>query len=398
MSTKQYLEQNVYDAAVERTEIMFQKFDKVYFSISFGKDSSVMLHIALEVAKRLGKLPVHVLLVDLEGQYQSTIKHAQEMFNREDVVGHWVCLPLNLRNAVSMVQPFWTCWDPEEHEKWIRPLPPNPEVVSDIEYFPFFEPHMEFEDFVVEYGKWFAKGVTCACGVGIRTDESLNRFRTIANQRKQRFEGHAWTTRITENVFNAYPIYDWRTEDIWTAVGRYKWPYNHIYDLMHLSGVSIHDARICQPYGDDQRRGLDLFHRLEPESWFKVVQRVTGANFGALYARTALLGFRKMEKPDEHTWRSYSEFLLDTLPKYQQVWFTAKFDNFFAWWEKEHGIAKEDVLDEASPKLEAAKKIPSWRRIARCILTNDVICKSLSYGQTKNQWKKYQALKEEYGE
>ena len=398
MSTKNYLEQNVYDAAIERLGVVFDAFDLAYFSVSFGKDSSVMLHLAIDAARDAGKLPVHVLFIDLEGQYQSTIRHAYEMFARPDVVGHWVCLPLNMRNAVSMMQPFWTCWDPAEQERWIRPLPTAPEVVSDPAFFPFFKPHMEFEEFVVEYGRWFAQGERCACGVGIRTDESLNRFRTIANQRKQRFDGHAWTTRVVDEVFNVYPIYDWRTEDIWTAVGKGGWDYNKIYDLMHMAGVSIHDARICQPYGDDQRRGLDLFHRLEPASWFKVVARVTGANFGAKYAKSALMGFRKMTKPEDHTWRSYAEFLLSTLPKFQQVWFKAKFEHFWWWWKKHYDIDLEDVPDEADPKLEASKKTPSWRRIARCILTNDIICKSLSFSQTKRQWQKYQALREEYGE
>lgn len=395
---KRYLSQNVYSAAIERLESVYSNFDKVYLSISFGKDSTVMLHLALEVARRLNRLPVHILYIDLEGQYQSTIRHAEEMFSREDVVGHWVCLPLTLRNAVSSYQPFWKCWDPAEEYRWIRPIPTNPYVVSDTSFFPFYKPGMEFEEFVSHYGQWFSNGELTACGVAIRSNESLNRFRTIASQVKETWNGHAWTTMIADSLFNAYPIYDWRTEDVWTAVGRNGWPYNRIYDVMYMAGTSIHEARLCQPYGDDQRRGLNLFHRCEPETWFRVVGRVNGANFGAQYASSALMGFRRMIKPEGHTWKSYSEFLLNTLPRFQAEWYRRKIAHFFWWWEKKRGIRIEDVPDEGDPKLEAARKTPSWRRIARCIVTNDVLCRSLSFGQTKRQWEKYKALQEEFGE
>jgi predicted phosphoadenosine phosphosulfate sulfurtransferase len=397
---KQYRAQNVYDAAVERLEEVYRGFDRVYLSVSFGKDSTVLLYLALDVARRLGKLPVEIVYIDLEGQYQSTGRLAEACFSRSDVVGHWVCLPINLRNAVSMHQPFWTCWDPDEQERWIRPMPDHPAVVSDEAAFPFFYRHMEFEEFVPEYGAWMAQtGRTC-CLVAIRSDESLNRFRTIASHTKDRWRGYAWTTKIQgyDNIYNAYPIYDWRTEDIWTATGRNGWPYNRIYDLMHMAGVSIHEARLCQPYGDDQRRGLDLYHRCEPETWPRVVQRVTGANFGAKYAKSALMGFRKMVKPPKHTWRSYTEFLLSTLPRFQRVWFGKKFDHFWWWWRTYYGVGKNDAPDAGEPKLDAARKVPSWRRLARCILTNDVIGKSLSYAQTKGQWARYEAMRQEYGE
>jgi len=398
---KRYTAQNVYDAAIERLTTIYSSFERVYLSVSFGKDSTVMLHLAIDVARRLGKLPVHVLLIDLEGQYQSTIRHAEEMFSRPEVVGHWVCLPLNLRNAVSMYQPFWTCWDPAEQERWIRPLPSNPYAVNDPAFFPFFRHGMEFEEFIVDYARWFADGRLTACGVGIRCNESLNRFRTIANLAKERFDGHQWTTQIVPagpSVFNFYPIYDWVTEDVWTAIGKNGWPYNKIYDIMYMAGVSIHDARLCQPYGDDQRRGLDLFHRCEPETWFRVVGRVQGANFGAHHAKSALMGWHRMTKPAGHTWRSYSEFLLNSLPRYEREWYLAKFKHFFRWWERKRGIKLEDVPDEADVALEAHRKTPSWRRIARCIITNDKLCKSLSFGQTKHQWEKYLHFREEYGE
>lgn len=359
----------------------------------------------------MNRLPIHVLFIDLEAQYKTTIKHAEEMLvGREDEIrAYWICLPLNLRNAVSVYQPFWRCWDPKEQAKWVRPMPRHSCVVSDPGFFAgdVFHDGMEFERFVLRFAEWFCRSPRTgppdsptACGVGIRTQESLNRFRTIASLRKQRFEGLGWTTRIKEDlpVYNAYPIYDWRTEDVWTAVGKNGWPYNRIYDLMYMAGVSIHQSRICQPYGDDQRRGLDLFHKCEPETWPKVVHRVTGANFGKGYVRSALLGYRKMRKPPGHTWKSYAQFLLSTLPRYEAEWYKKKFERFFWWWEHHYGVKVGDVPDEADPKQEAARKAPSWRRIARAVITNDKLCRSLSFAQSPRQWEKYEEMKALYGE
>jgi predicted phosphoadenosine phosphosulfate sulfurtransferase len=55
-------------------------------------------------------------------------------------------------------------------------------AINDINYFPFFKDGMEFEEFVPEFGEWYSKGKLTACLVGIRSDESLNRYRTISSK------------------------------------------------------------------------------------------------------------------------------------------------------------------------------------------------------------------------
>jgi predicted phosphoadenosine phosphosulfate sulfurtransferase len=256
---------------------------------------------------------------------------------------------------------------------------------------------MEFEEFILDFGQWFAGDKKTACLVGIRADESLNRFRTIASDTKEQYRDWPWSTRIFDgaDLYNLYPIYDWRTEDVWTAVGRNGWSYNRIYDGMYQAGKSIHESRICQPYGDDQRKGLDLFRKLEPETWAKVVNRVAGANYGNIYCGTALIGHRKVPLPAGHTWRSYTEFLLATMPRYEAEWYRRKFKVFLDWWAA-HGYP--EIPDEADPHLEAQKKMPSWRRLAKCLVKNDRLCKSLSFAQTKGQYAKYLQLREVYGE
>jgi predicted phosphoadenosine phosphosulfate sulfurtransferase len=103
---------------------------------------------------------------------------------------------------------------------------------------------------------------------------------------------------MAQTLWNIYPIYDWRVDDVWTYHGKHGRPYNKLYDLMHKAGLSLSQMRICQPYGDDQRRGLWLFHLIEPDTWARVVARVNGANGGALYIQESgnMSGYRSMAK------------------------------------------------------------------------------------------------------
>lgn len=386
---KKYLSKNVLQATSERMDIIFSEFENVYVSFSAGKDSGVMVQLALEAAKKHNKLPLPVLFIDLEAQYKHTIDFASKIMSRDDVLPYWICLPLHLRNAVSQFQPHWLCWDPDKKDAWVREIPDN--CISDLDYFPFFSKGMEFEEFVVHFARWFAGNKKTACMVGIRSDESLNRFRCIASESKTTYKDFQWSTKIfpeeSNRIFNVYPMYDWRTEDIWTANAVKDFQYNRIYDLMHMAGLSVHQMRICQPYGDDQRKGLYLFKILEPETWAKVVNRVQGANFGNRYSENdkTTLGNYQINLPPGHTYESYAKFLLDTMPPYLREHYLKKIDKFWQYWKKE---GFELLPDKSDLKLEAQKKAPSWRRICKVLLKNDYWCKGLSFSQTKREMEK----------
>jgi len=391
---KYRLKTNVHEESVSRINFVFDEFEKVYLSFSAGKDSTVMLHIVAEEARKRG-IKIGLLLIDLEGQYKLTIDHALKMIDEyRDVLDvYWVALPMHLRNAVSVYEPFWLCYDPDKKEDWIRTPPEF--AITDEDYFPFFRKGMEFEEFVPEFGEWYSEGKRTACLVGIRTDESLNRYRTIASDKKVKWKDKGYTTQVTENTYNVYPIYDWRTEDIW--IYHAKFPdkrHNELYDVMHRAGLSIHQQRICQPYGDDQRRGLWLFHLIEPETWAKVVSRVSGANSGALYVNESgsINGYNKITKPEGHTWKSFSELFLESIPKQTKEHYLNKIFTFIKWWE-ERGYPN-GIPDEAPYILESKKLVPSWRRIAKSLLRNDYWMKGLGFTQHKTDaYRKYLELK-----
>lgn len=230
------------------------------------------------------------------------------------------------------------------------------------------------------------------CFVGIRADESLNRYRTLIAD-KTRFDNLCWTTYKSGTVFNLYPVYDWRTSDIWVYNGKFGKPYNKLYDLMHKAGLTIHQQRICQPYGDDQRKSLWLYHVIEPETWGKIVARVNGANSGALYAQESgnILGRIKISKPEGHSWQSFAVLLLESLPPKSQDHFRDKITVFLKWYQ-DRGYPN-GIPDEATTEQEASKKVPSWRRICKALLRNDYWCKGLSFTMTKSDaYEKYKKV------
>lgn len=377
---------NVLEAAEARLRRVFDDFPRVYLSFSGGKDSAVMMHLACQEARRRGRR-IGVLFVDLEAQYKMTIDHVEEMFAlySDVVVPYWLALPLNLRNAVSQYEPQWRCWDAAKKGAWVRE--PHYSSITDGDRYPWFFAGMEFEQLVMEFGHWYAGGKLCCCLVGIRCDESLNRWRSLM-KRKSSYKHLPWTTWKSRSLYNAYPIYDWRVGDIWTYNGKTGLPYNRLYDRMHAAGLTPAQARICQPYGDDQRRGLWLFHVIEPETWALVVARVNGANQGALYVRERgnILGYGKVTKPDHLTWRGFAELILGSLPEKHADHYRDKISVFIRWYQVKEGY--HEIPDEGPPN---EKGKPSWTRICKVLLRGDYWCKGLSFTQTKPE--AYEAYK-----
>lgn len=377
---------DVLTAARDRIRYVFDHFEAVYVSFSAGKDSSVMFHLVMDEAIKR-KRKVGVLLIDLEAQYLLTIKHAEQMFDQyaEHIDLYWVCLPIKLRNSVSNYEPVWCAWDPERKDDWVRPMPTRLGVISDPAFFDFFEPRMEFEEFIELFAAWYAKGRQTAAFIGIRTDESLNRYRTIAVFDKGMHFGKRWTTGVVPGVFNVYPIYDWHVSDIWRYHAAFPDRlHNEVYDRMHLAGLSPHQMRLCQPYGDDQKRGLWLYHLIEPQTWGKLIARVNGVNSGALYIEETgnVSGYNKISLPAGHTWKSFANMLLATMPDVTREHYTKRFRAWLKGWH-ERGY-RQGIPDFAPRELEKKYWAPSWRRICKVLLRNDWWCKGLGMTQPKS--------------
>jgi predicted phosphoadenosine phosphosulfate sulfurtransferase len=175
---KHYLQENVLETSRERIAATFDSVERVYIAFSGGKDSSVMFHLVMEEAIKRG-VCVGVMYIDMEAQYADTIKHVREMLHlyRDNIDPHWICIPMRLRNALTHYEPQWIAWDPTREADWIRP---KPHGCKDVANYPFLYDAMndgiEFEEFIVMFGRWYGRGKPTAGFIGIRAQESLHRY------------------------------------------------------------------------------------------------------------------------------------------------------------------------------------------------------------------------------
>lgn len=382
MDNRRYLGIDVLTASKERIKWAFDNFEKICISFSGGKDSTVMTHLVMEEAIKRNR-KVALLFIDWEIQYKLTIEHVQHIYDmyKDYIIPYWVALPLLTDNACSMYEPEWISWDKAKENLWTRKPPKI--AITDENYFPFYYYKITFEEFVPLFGEWYGEGKSTACFVGIRTRESLNRYRALTNKKKNKYQDKMFTTCVTDNVYNVYPIYDWSAEDDWKYFGKTKKPYNKLYDRFFHAGLTLHQMRVDEPFGDTTRRSLWLYQIIEPETWGKMVLRVNGANSGSLYSRDNgnILGNRSITLPKGHTWQSFSNFLLDTMPKKTAEHYKSKIAVYIKWYMNRGYV--DGIPDEVDKQMEKQNDVPSWRRICQTLLRNDYWCKGLGFSPTK---------------
>lgn len=387
------LDLNVYEAAKERIKFTFDNFERIYISFSGGKDSTAMLHLVMEEAKKRN-VKIGLLFIDWECQFELTILHIKELISiyNEWLDVYWTQFEIMTNNSTSMIEPTWKSWDESKKDLWTRKKEEHGTIIDGYK-FDFYFNDITFEEFIVLFTKWYSMGYSTACFVGIRAQESLNRFRAISKADKFNYNGKKYTTNIFENCWNVYPIYDWNVSDIWHYYSYSKNKYNKIYDLMHMSGLKPSQMRIDEPFGDEARKNLWLYHIIEPNTWSKIVSRMNGVNSGSLYSKENgnVLGNIKISLPIGHTWESFSMHILNTMPPKTSEHYKNKIAVYLKWY-KDRGY-ENGIPDCADYKLEQLGKVPAWRQIAKTLLRNDYWCRNLGFGITKSSaYKKYLEL------
>lgn len=433
---KKYLEENVYEATLKRIKYIFDEFDNIYCSFSGGKDSTVCVHLFCEEARKRNR-KIGLFHIDIECAYKYTMEHVEYIYKeyQDVIIPIWVCLPMSTDNGLSYGQQMWKWWDTDLKEIWTRDMPTMDYIIN-LENNPlssFYKKDMTFEEFTPKFGLNYANifgesNKKTACIIGIRTQESLNRWRAICCD-KNMYKNKEFSTTIKENkLYNFYPIYDWNVEDIWVYFAKSKKKYNKIYDLMYQAGVPINKMRIDEPFGNESKVGLNLFRIIEPKTWSKVVGRVSGTNITNIYDKKSL-SKNKYKLPKGYTWESYTKFLLNTLPEEAKKHYEEKFNIFIKWWkEKGSGLTEKEInilekkykdkiintnklstrgnknklvikfteIVDTIPELDSKVDILTWKRLAMVILKNDYWCKTLSFGLNKYQQEKRKRAIEKY--
>ncbi|MCQ1547203.1 phosphoadenosine phosphosulfate reductase family protein, partial [Bacteroides clarus] len=271
MSKEQVMSRkNVYELIQERLAVIFKEFDNIYISFSGGKDSGVLLNLCIDYIRRNHlKRRIGVFHMDYEIQYTMTIDYVDRVLesNKDILEIYRVCVPFRVTTCTSMFQNYWRPWDESQRESWVREMPKDAMTIND---FPFYNRRMWDYDFQIDFSRWLHQQKTpqrTCCLVGIRTQESYNRWRTIYRNVQERYKEYEWSTKIDENIYNLYPMYDWKTEDIWVANGRFHWDYNHLYDLYYQAGLSLNRQRVASPFISEAIESLALYKVIDPNTW-----------------------------------------------------------------------------------------------------------------------------------
>lgn len=141
-----------------------------------------------------------------------------------------------------------------------------------------------------------------------------------------------------------YPLYDWLTTDVWTANGRFGWSYNRLYDLFYRAGVPLDSQRVASPFISPAIASLHLYKAIDPNTWGRMVGRVNGANFAALYGRTTAAGWQSVHLPQGMTWESYMHFLLSTLPEPIRRNYLEKLSVSIRFWRDKGGCLSDETI------------------------------------------------------
>ncbi len=431
---REYMEKDVYAAFKERMQFIFEEFDNIYVSFSGGKDSGLLLNMVLDFQKeRYPQKKIGVFHQDFEAQYTVTTEFVERTFERikEDVEPYWVCLPMATRTALSSYQMYWYPWDDTKTESWVRDMP-RKEYVINLENNPITTYHyrMHQEDLAKQFGRWYRKihnNKKTVCLLGMRADESLQRYSGFLNK-KYGYKGECWISQTFKDVWCASPLYDWSSEDIWHANYLFDYDYNHLYDLYHMAGLKVSQMRVASPFNDYSKDALNLYRVIDPEIWVKLVGRVQGANFASIYGKTKAMGYRNVTLPEGHTWKSYTMFLLDTLPARLRNNYVKKFNTSIEFWHKTGGGLDEETIAELedhgyhirrngvsnytlnkksrvvfvgnipddTDDIKSTKDIPSWKRMCYCILKNDHLCRFMGFGMNKQQQDHINMIRRKY--
>lgn len=316
---KIYLKQNVLEAALDRIGYLFDEFPNVICGVSGGKDSTVVFHLCLQVAREKGRLPLTVLFLDQEAEWRATIDQIRIIMNHSDVNPMWMQVPIKLFNATSVHEHWLRCWDPAEEHRWMRP---REEISYKVNRYGTDRFAQMFTNIV---GTEFPATKTCYIS-GVRTEESPTRFIALTGQLTYKWITWGKALNKTRQHFTFYPIYDWSYTDVWKFIHDNNHPYNNLYDYMWQYGISVSAMRVSNVHHETAVHSLFHLQEIEPDTYERLTQRIDGVDMAGKFGKD---DYFQYQVPFMFSgWKEYRDYLLEKLienPEWRER-FRWKFD------------------------------------------------------------------------
>jgi predicted phosphoadenosine phosphosulfate sulfurtransferase len=345
---------NVYDAAIARINKVFDLHEKIVVSLSGGKDSIVLFYLALEVAKQRNR-KIYAFWLDQEFEYYSTFNIIDELMKLEFVIPLWFQIHGILPTAISHEECWLQPWNPDDRHRWLREQKRiSIKKITWDHNVPYSFPTEEKMGFygLMKCMEQMFKGESVAHFIGLRAEESLDRFRAVVKH--PAVEGINWSTKNKWGGIKYYPIYDWTFQDIFTYLGKNKLKYNKIYDLFWKKGYAPKDMRISSLVNRKAFDCLVDIQEFEPKLYDSLLDRAKGIHTASMYAGERKI-FNVKELPKAYkTWKQYRDFLLNTLPNQEHA--TIFRERFEKQLDNEY-VAKQQVFQIQIHDITNSKKI-----------------------------------------
>tara|TARA_Y100000385_G_scaffold45804_1_gene42491 strand:+ start:2792 stop:3964 length:1173 start_codon:yes stop_codon:yes gene_type:complete len=302
---KIYLKQNVWDAALERIEHIFDEFDDVVVSFSGGKDSTVTFQLAMMVAERRNRLPLKVMFLDQEAEWQNVIDYVRDVMTDLRVDPMWFQMPIRMTNSTSNDQHFLHCWTEGDDEDWMRPKEDfaiTENIYGTDRFFDLFPAIMKHH--------WPNKKLAVLAGV--RAEESPARLAGLTTAAT--YKWITWGKAVDKKVgqYNFYPLYDWSYTDIWKSIHEHGWQYAKAYDYFYQYGISPTKMRVSNLHHETAVHQLFYLQEIERDTWNKLTKRLEGINQARHMTKEDMFQAKKLPYMFKD-WKEYRDHLLVNL-------------------------------------------------------------------------------------
>ena len=356
MARRASLGMSVFDAALGRLVEVYAAGHRVVVSFSGGKDSCVMLEMALIAARQTNRLPVEIVYQDEEVSYPGTFDYVLRTFQRPEVTGKWLVMQMPQINVFSRAEPYWWAHD------WL--LPPEKWVTQppDFAYWTRREEPQSGVDITVMTTPMrfpVKAGQRLYSAVGLRAQESRTRLYGV-----YKAMGHLVKPNKL-GVHGIRPIYDWTDADVWLAIQRFGWDYNRAYDTMYAMMGKKRNLRIAPPSQNVLGIAeLKMASAAWPRWFDSVCARLPGARTAAQFGRRAVEPRRNLGE----TWEAaFQRECIDTAPG----WIGERASEMRRKMLHSHAHHATTPFPEVRPCYNCLGSVGSWRRMTLAMYGGD---------------------------
>lgn len=262
-----FLKDNVLEAGLKRVRMLYDEFDEVIVSFSWGKDSSICLHLALQVARERNRLPLKVMFIDQEAEWTATKDYMEYVQAMPDVELMWFQMPIKLFNATSYTDEWLMCWSPENEGNWLHEK--NPKAITENVYGTD-----RFHDLFTKIVNYHFKGKSVANIGGVRAEESPARLMWLTQAAT--YKDITWGKKLDakNDRYTFYPIYDWSYTDVWKYINDNNCKYNKVYDYQYKHWVELNQMRVSNLHHETSLNCLFYLPEVDIALYNRLIKRL----------------------------------------------------------------------------------------------------------------------------